>query len=304
MKTPNTPGIFRDIPDEVYHSWDLPSNSRLSDLSHSPEACRWHMRNPKEQTPAMVFGTLCHTAILEPERIDREYVEPEPCGAILASGSRKGQPCGKLSAVPYGTDDAAEWLCGSHSKGMGEPLPCKTMTRAERKRLDRVASSVFGHPHAQKLIAACGERELSIVFPMGPGGRLYKSRIDGYAGRAGGILGDLKTCPDPTPEHFARSVVDRGYLRQLAMYRRALTHHGMPVAFASIVAVGSGEVPICRPYEVAGELIDLAEQELDMLAAEYDRRTREDDWIGHEGKAIPLDMPAWAERKLEAAATA
>lgn len=288
------PGVYPGLPDAEYHAWDLPSNSRLSDLNVSPEQCAWMRRHGKEQTDAMKLGTATHTGLLEPERLAREFVEPQPCSGTI---NKTGKRCGAMSARPYGSKDDPTWLCGRHNKDMGEPLEVETLTPAQRISMGHMVTSAHRFDSAAKLLKISTARELSIIFEMH--GTLWKARVDLYSSAAGGILGDVKTCPDPTEDAFGRKVFTMGYLRQLAMYRRALQAIGLPVEYATIIAIQSSAPYAVRTYDVPGELIDLGEQDLDRLIADYLRRERDNDWIGCGGEAVTLELPEWAIRKTE-----
>lgn len=288
------PGVYPGLSDSVYHSWDLISNSRLSDVDGLPEMCEWVRKHGKERTEAMRLGTAFHTSTLEPERLAEEFVEPEPCSGIVKS---TGKRCGAMSAKPYGDEDLPVWLCGRHCKGMGEPLEVDTLTPAQRIALGHMMTNVLNFKDAARMLDLPGDRELSIIYERD--GLVYKARVDLYVKAAGGILGDIKTCPDPTLEGFGRKVFTMGYLRQLAKYRRALKLFEMPVAFASIIAQQSVIPYATRVYHVPSELIDLGEEDLDRLDAEYRKRSKSNNWIGNDGEAVELDMPAWAVQRIE-----
>ena len=288
------PGVYAGLPDSIYHSWDLISNSRLSDVDGLPEMCEWSRKYGKDRTDAMRLGTAFHTATLEPDRLADEFVEPEPCSGVIKSS---GKTCGAMSAKPHGDEDAPTWLCGRHNKGMGEPLEVETLPPSQRVSLGHMLTSTLRYQDAARLLDLPGSRELSIIYNRD--GLMYKARIDMYATSAGGILGDIKTCPDPTLEGFGRKVFTMGYLRQLAKYRRALRTVDMPVAYASIIAVQSVIPYAVRVYDVPEELLDLGEEDLDRLDAEYRRRSESNNWIGNDGKAVELEMPAWAVQRIE-----
>lgn len=57
-----------------YHASDPLSKSRLWEMRKSPEWFRFCETTPKQQTQAMVVGSLIHTVVLEPEKLDDEYI--------------------------------------------------------------------------------------------------------------------------------------------------------------------------------------------------------------------------------------
>jgi exodeoxyribonuclease VIII len=57
-----------------YHSLPSISKSGLDLIHRAPALYRYRRANPTPQTPAMRWGTLVHTAILEPETMADTYV--------------------------------------------------------------------------------------------------------------------------------------------------------------------------------------------------------------------------------------
>src|SRR6267378_4439340 len=60
-------GIF-DISDADYRKFVAISNSGLNEMAKSPAHFQAWLRAPKEPTAAMRFGTIVHSAILEPKK--------------------------------------------------------------------------------------------------------------------------------------------------------------------------------------------------------------------------------------------
>lgn len=64
-----------DISNEDYHKGPGISSSNLIDLlEYSPLHMKYYKENPTEPTPAMLYGSRVHTAVLEPELFEKEYV--------------------------------------------------------------------------------------------------------------------------------------------------------------------------------------------------------------------------------------
>ena len=66
--------IIDGIPNCVYHRHSSLSSSNLKDLLKSPWSYWHNKQNPRESTPAMQFGSLVHTLILEPNNFSNEYM--------------------------------------------------------------------------------------------------------------------------------------------------------------------------------------------------------------------------------------
>lgn len=74
LTDPPEPGVYSDVPDTAYFSWDCASNSQLSDIhEHCPAVARHAFMNPKQPTDEQLIGTYTHCLALEPERFAREF---------------------------------------------------------------------------------------------------------------------------------------------------------------------------------------------------------------------------------------
>lgn len=64
--------IIRGMPNDAYHSCKSISKSGLDLFDRSP--AHLHFAEPFKSSRAMVIGTAIHTALLEPERFEKEYL--------------------------------------------------------------------------------------------------------------------------------------------------------------------------------------------------------------------------------------
>lgn len=71
------PMIVANMPNEVYHSTEHMSKSKLDLFNRSP--AHLFCAEPRESTRAMDIGTAIHTAILEPERFATDYMLLREC---------------------------------------------------------------------------------------------------------------------------------------------------------------------------------------------------------------------------------
>jgi len=62
--------LVLDMPNEMYHRGPGVSSSGLKRMTKSPWA--YQHGGQEEETDAMALGTLCHTALLEPEKLNEE----------------------------------------------------------------------------------------------------------------------------------------------------------------------------------------------------------------------------------------
>lgn len=174
------------ISNAEYHASPAVSASHLHAVLRSPRHYYDTYVNPKrpkiEPTTAMRIGTLCHTAVLEPEELAKRH-------PIITS--RRTKEARQLVEDGF------------------EPV-----LQSEMRTAEQMAESVRNHPEAAWLLRV-GEAESSIWWQDEEHGLRCKCRPDWWAAD---LVVDLKTTLDASPKAFAKSVANFGYHRQQAHY--------------------------------------------------------------------------------------
>jgi exodeoxyribonuclease VIII len=68
------PSIIPNLESGIYHRHEAVSKHGLDDFRRAPAYYEWKRKNPRETTsPALLFGSLYHTAMLEPELLPKIY---------------------------------------------------------------------------------------------------------------------------------------------------------------------------------------------------------------------------------------
>lgn len=185
----NETGFFSGIPNEVYHSREGISSSRLDSLIHCP-AKYYNIRKP---TSAMDFGTAFHTYFLEPEIFDKTYgIQYEPNGTTKAA-----------------RDEKQALL----DKGY-ENLIKETALIA----LQKMKESILRHPISSILFKAT-EYYTEHSGYWESDGVLCRFRPDYMLVHNDQIfVVDLKTTTDCAPYKISQSIGDWGYHRQAVFY--------------------------------------------------------------------------------------
>lgn len=189
-------GLIKDLSNDDYHRGPGISKSHLDRIAKSP-AHYWAAyidpnREPSQQTPAMRMGTLIHTAVLEPDTLaTRTIIAPEGIDRRTKDGK-------------------AAWAAFEASVNDREII-----TSDESTLLTRIQERVRNHPVAGKLLAD-GAAEQSYFATDEQTGELIKCRPDWLTDN--GIMVDLKSTDDASPEGFGRSVVNYRYYIQPAWY--------------------------------------------------------------------------------------
>lgn len=270
-------GIHRGIADAVYHSWDLCSSSRLRTIHNLTEAhLKCEMDAQREETEETAVGTAAHTLIFQSRQV---------LDLMFAIGGPINEKTGK----EYGRDTKAfeTWLA---EQGKQDVLRVDELNRALA-----IAHAVQSDPITGPAIAACKDRELSIVAPIGDG-VLCKGRIDGIGA---GMLLDLKTTGRGiSEEDFQRSLASRGYGIQAALYRQLCDTLGIPVIDVAYI-VAESEPPYCaRLFRLKDEVLADYDELLPGLIDRYARCIETGNWPGYPSQVVEVGLPPWHAKKI------
>ena len=266
MTTPTT--IRHDLTNAEYHASTAISKSGLDLIRKAPALYAYRRDNPQEQTPAMRLGSLTHTAVLEPHyHYLNTIVRPEGIDRRTSAGK-------------------ADWAAFEIEADGKEIL-----TSEEMLKLAAIRDAVHNHPAAAKALAGSPAIEQSIFWDAD--GIACRCRPDAVTEK--GVIVDLKTTRDASPEEFARSIAQYRYHVQSAFYS-----DGYRAAFGEaprgfvFIAVET-EAPYLVAVYVASEAMTQRgriDYQTDLDTFRWCRD--HDDWPGYSGHPLTIDLPKWA----------
>jgi len=173
-----------------YHAHPAVSKSDLDLVNRSPAYYRYVKENPREQTAALIFGSVVHKLVLEPEKFDEEYA----VAPLVDRRTKKGK------------EDWCEFVAGLN----GETVIDSSVYESARL----AAASVMKHPIAARLLQG-GQAETSWLWEEN--GVQCKCRPD-YLRTDIKCVIDLKTTLNASPDSFTKSAYDYRYHVQAAWY--------------------------------------------------------------------------------------
>lgn len=240
MIAPDFVGVVEDLPNDEYHAEQAHlSSSRLKALL--PE----HFKTGGSQD-ALDFGTLFHTVVLEPERVELDYaaLDAEKIG-LKSDGTPAQNP----------TMTAAWKKAVAEAEQNGKTVVAKdALERAEAMR-----DALLAHDTASRLLDAATKREES-AFWIDDDGIAHKARFDG---RGPSFALDLKsTSAKPGERSLRYAVRDYGYHLSADHYLTVARGLGLDVDTFALIFVAKTE-----PYYVT-----VAELGPDLLAEGADLR--------------------------------
>jgi len=264
-------GLIPGIPNTQYHASAGVSKSQLDNMAKSPAHYLASLTTPRKETPAMRLGTLFHGLVLEPDRV-KIAVAPT---------------CDKRTK-----DGKATWeaFCAQNQGA-------ETVTAEEGEMLLGMVASVWAHPAAAVLLAGPGVAEGSAWWVDEQSGELCRCRPDFY--REDGIIVDLKSTDDASPDGFSRSIAKYGYHRQAAMYSDG-------VAMATGKQVKGFVFVACEkkaPFAVSVFQLDMQGEEAGRI--QYRALLKDladckcsDKWPAYSDRIETISLPAYAAKEI------
>lgn len=278
-----------------YLAYPAVSASSLEDLAESPRRYRYALEHPTESTDDMRVGEALHMAVLEPERFVGHYHVAGPCEQTLASGARKGEPCGNGGKFLHRD---LGWLCGQHVARFTDGIvQVETLSAQQYADVVGMRDAIRAHARARTLFEGKGGFEVTGIFRDPETGILCKFRPDRLVERAH-MLVDLKKARCASPAAFPRDAESRGYWRKMAFYGRGLRVLGWERTDTSIVAA-DGPPYDCTPFLLDEKGLESAEAEVVKLLRQLRTCMDTDTWPGYVTDFAHLARPAWATRDNE-----
>jgi hypothetical protein len=263
---------------EQYHSdTSSISKSGLDKIESSPLDYWWHYlrpeREPHKPTEAMIFGTAVHSAILEPNEFQKTYVVMPPIN--------KRTNIGKAEFASLTS------MCESNGQVLIDPT--------EYSDVLRMRDAIFKHPTA-KLLFQNGIAEQTFMFQESNTGAKCKIRPD-WLDNTSGLVVDLKTTEDATPNGFAKSAWEYKYYKQDPFYLDGLEACGNDRAGFVFVNIEKTEPFKIGIHYLDGKSRQLGRDEYLRNCETYVKCLENGIWKGYEEKISEVSLPAWAFNK-------
>lgn len=219
-------------------------------------------REKSEPTPAMLFGTLCHTFAFEPDKVGEQFVVRPECDRRTKEG--------KEIYASFEAEAAGRRIIG-HEQYL---------------QASRMRDHLYRHPVASKLIAGCKVEESF----MWEDGLPRKAKLDAYKD---GLILDYKTGANINWHDLDSYICKMGYYRQAAFYSEAFRqrHGASPDGFVFIFQDSDfPDIIACKAIEP--EAIEVGLAECNEAAADIAERLKNNDWLPPD-RITGVTLPAW-----------
>lgn len=264
---------------EYYACKEWLSHSEWKYFVKSPKSYQRHVVDglPFKKSDAMEFGSAVDAAAFHPDGYGAGVVVI-PDEVLASNGARAGSKWKEFAAANQG----------------------KILVKSDDKIL-YVLESLTDHEEANAILACDGQAQPAFRWETEVNGVPLKRRakLDKLAADLS-FIADLKTTNDPSPEAFAKTIMDLRYYTQAVWYQDAVeAHHGVRPPFL-IIAVQNCEPFDCEVYELNDTFIALGRKLIDEKLREFVDCRESDTWRRRShGKITKLAPPYWAERALQ-----
>ena len=261
-------GIVSGLDNELYHKAFGLSCTNLKIMLRSPAHYHASILFPQKTTSEMQLGSALHTAVLQPDLFDEQYME--------------------LPKLDRRTKEGKE-LYKQYSES-GKVL----LDSAAIATVQKMKESLMQHPIISSVLSS-GQPELS-CFGCLPefSHTLVKCRPDWYNEELGVLL-DLKTACDASPKAFAKASADYLYHLQNALYADLFSHVSGKHIQAFLFAVVEKEPPCAVAlYQLDADAVEKGRDLYRKAILAYNDSLERNYWVGYSPKIEILQLPAWA----------
>lgn len=261
-------GIVTGLDNNLYHQAKGLSCTNLKIMLRSPAHYHASILFPQKTTAEMQLGSALHTAVLQPDIFDEEYME--------------------LPKLDRRTKEGKE-LYKQYSESGKILLDSTTVSTVQKMK-----ESLMQHPIISSVLSS-GSPELSCFgcLPEFPH-TLVKCRPDWYNEELGVLL-DLKTACDASPKAFAKASADYLYHLQNALYQDLFSHVSGKHIQAFLFAVVEKEPPYAVAlYQLDTDAVEKGRDLYRKAILAYNDSLDRNYWVGYSPKIEILQLPAWA----------
>lgn len=279
---PHTTCAVAGMTDDRYRSAPGMTQSDLNRFAESPALFKYVER---QDTAAMSFGRALHSLLLEGQT--RYVIKPETYG-----------PDNK----PWhgGARECKDWMVQHANKTI--------FSAEEADALECAVRHALAHETVAHLLNGA-YKELSVFGASRTGAAWGKGRMDAVNFRGDRVqVIDVKTTQDARMSAFSKTILQRGYHRQAAWYRRLIAQFiDKTVRFEFwLIAVEVDPIPRVNVWKLDEAAMDLGDEEIDKLLEKLDECKQTGRWPDYHDKDVGLmgtiDLPRWVygdETQLE-----
>lgn len=259
-------GVFQ-VEADHYHAGPGLSSTGVKKLLVSPA----HFMTQTVPTDAMRFGTALHMAVLEPERFAQLYA----CAPNVDRRTKEGK-----AEYQEFLDNIPEEAC--------------ILTAPEWKDLAGMVRAMGGSAVVRGLLQG-SVREVAAYKQCRETGVLKKAMADILAD---GVIADVKTCLDATPEEFTKTIFNYGYHISAAWYLEVFSEAlGVQLDTFMWIAIEKKPPYGLRVYVADKRMLDLGRKECLNAVEIYRECQKSGVWPAYPDEVTLIDLPEWVYKR-------
>jgi exodeoxyribonuclease VIII len=247
------------------------SASGLKLISKSPLHYWDRYINPAYQdatTPAMAFGSLVHTLMLEPDTFNERYA--------ISPDVNKTTKEGKAAYTAFTEANEGKEFISSKDYALATSMIKKAKS----------------NPIVTDLLDLSEKEAMHTFEIMGVQCKMKADAINIFDG----CIIDIKTCTDASPTEFGRSAYNLNYLLQAAFYLDGYyLATGTNLKRFIFIAMEKTAPYITAVYELTAEQLDLGRTKYLAALQTYKNCLAIGNWEAYGDEIQPLQLPNWAK---------
>lgn len=296
-------GEILDIPDHEYRALSAANISVLKEARRSMAHVKHARDNSQVDSPSKQLGRIQHVAILEPEELTRRYIALPPI--LWNSKANKARSIGLLfEAGVFGDEDDPEALEKLKRDELDQVIAAQTdkeIVPAETfMSVQLIASSVWSHPTAKKLLEEADLVEKAMVWRDDVLGVKCKGKLDAFISKRGFLI-DFKTTQDASYFGFRRAVEKFDYAAQAAHYRNGLRAAGYDVNAVIFIAQETSAPYGTAVYVLSQESINAASILVSDWLQKWSACEVTGHWPGYSETIQDMDLSEGGYKRMELA---
>ena len=297
--------------------------SSLKAMGKSPLHYRHGLENPPADSPTFKFGRLFHSLILEPEKVEAEYVVIEKAPTKCNGPDWDAYQAGQFVCLPVTVDGKTfktrsgnaykEYAAAMSENGVAIFIPSEItkfdeyaaylalidgrdiVTEAQMRDAQAMADAV--RAAMPGLLSSLDNIERTLEWVDADTGIACKCRIDCTAMEWNGqpVLADLKSAADISERGFNSAVAKYGYAAQAAFYLDGARANGIDARGWAWLAVEKPAPHDCAFIYASEEMIEAGRNHYKALLRRMAECRRDNHWPGQHPNAITLDPLPWMD---------
>ena len=243
------------------------SQSSLKLFHKSPAHYLSSTEEQAEPTDAMILGSVFHAMMLQPDEAKNLYAVK-----LKVDGRSKE---GKTYNENFAMENAGKFI----------------INEAQEAQLIEMCKSILAHPKASQLLADSDFKELPVfgTYPTPYGDVRLKGLIDAYDSE-NGIINDLKTCEDASPEGFKKAIWDRRYDLQDVQYGWLLENAGRVVNQFNFICVEKKPPYAVAVYSISPQSLLKSAGRWEDLVIEFGSCMKSGVWKAYSDEIVELSL--------------